>query len=360
MAVRASWPTMKIFNKNKGVLGSGTASERGIRFRYMIQEEAKKRATILDFWKKYGLEATKEAFKVSERTLFRWQDNLKKNQGKLETLNNQSRAPKTKRVRRTSEALQARIIYLRTIHPRIGKSKLNHLLNKEGFCTKESTIGRILNDLKKKGLLPVYNKVSMYARTGSVVVNTHVYKKKLRRPKDLDECVQVDTVVRFVDGIKRYIVTAINTKNRFAFAYTYTNHTSLSASDFIKKLQASSPFSITHIQTDNGSEFAYHFRDYLEKQNIIHYHIYPRSPNMNAYIERFNRTLSEEFIKYNRVTLAHDLELFNQKLIDYMIYYNTERPHHSLSLLSPLEYIMSTRYENCQSGWTYTCYWQIV
>jgi hypothetical protein len=187
---------MKIFNKNKGIAGIGIVKERGVRFRYMIQEEAKRRVTVLHFWKKYGLEATKEAFKVSERTLFRWQYNLKKNQGKLEALNNQSRAPKTRRVRRIDEVLQSRIIYLRTIHPRIGKSKLNHLLNKEGFTTKESTVGRILNDLKKKDLLPTYNKVSLYARTGSVLVNTHVYKKKLRKPKDVDECVQVDTVVR--------------------------------------------------------------------------------------------------------------------------------------------------------------------
>jgi transposase InsO family protein len=320
----------------------------------MIQEEAKRRATILNFWKKYGLEATKEAFKVSERTLFRWQKKLEEKGGKLEALNNHSRAPKTRRVRRTSEVLQSRIIYLRALHPRIGKAKLTPLLKKEGHKVTESTVGRILTDLKKKDLLPTYGKVSLSAKTGRIIVDTHVYKKKLRKPKGLDECIQVDTVVRFVDGIKRYIVTAINTKNRFAFAYTYTNHLSLAASDFIKKLQASAPFPITHIQTDNGSEFAYHFRDYLEKQNIIHYHIYPHSPNMNAYIERFNRSLSEEFIKWHRATLAHDLLLFNQKLIDYMIYYNTERPHHSLSLLSPLEYIMSNLPVDCQSGWTYT------
>lgn len=354
MAVQVSLGTMKIFNKNKGVLGSGIASERGIRFRYMIQEEAKRRARILDFWKKYGLEATKEAFTVGERTLFRWQEKLEKKEGKLEALNNQSRAPQNRRTRRTPSVLQERIIQLRTLHPRIGKSKITPLLKKEGHKVTESTIGRILDDLKKKDLLPTYNKVSLSAKTGRIIVDTHIYRKKLRKPKELDECVQVDTVVRFVDGIKRYIVTAINTKNRFAFAYTYTNHSSLAASDFMMKLEASAPFPITHIQTDNGSEFAYHFRDYLEHHNIIHYHTYPRSPNMNAYIERFNRTVSEEFIKWNRITLAHDLSLFNQKLIDYMIYYNTVRPHHSLSLLSPLEYIMSTRYENCQSGWTYT------
>ena len=78
MAVQYPWHVMKIFNKNKGLAGISIARERGVLFRYMIQEEAKRRARILEFWKKYGLEATKEAFKISERTLFRWQSTLKK------------------------------------------------------------------------------------------------------------------------------------------------------------------------------------------------------------------------------------------------------------------------------------------
>lgn len=354
MAVQYPLGLMKIFNKNKGLDGVGTALERGVRFRYMIQEEAKRRAKILAFWKRYGLGATKEAFNVGERTLFRWQMELHKMDGKLEALNNLSRAPHTRRTRRIDGHLERRIIELRTEHVGMGKAKLNHLLKKEGFTVTESTVGRILNDLKKRDLLPTYVKVSLHAKTGKVTVQKPIQRKKLRKPKDLDECVQVDTVVRFVNGIKRYIVTAINTKNRLAFAYTYTSHTSASAADFIRKLQVSAPFPVTHIQTDNGSEFAYHFRDYLEQAGIVHYHIYPRSPNMNCYIERFNRTLSEEFIRYHRTTLAYDITLFNSKLIDYMVYYNTIRPHYSLSLLSPVEYIVSTLTEDCQSGWTYT------
>ena len=46
MAVQYPWHTMKIFNKNKGLEGIGIAQERGVRFRYMIQEEAKRRAKI--------------------------------------------------------------------------------------------------------------------------------------------------------------------------------------------------------------------------------------------------------------------------------------------------------------------------
>lgn len=43
----------------------------------MMTKEAKERVKILDFFDKYGLSATKEAFGVSERTLYRWKAALK-------------------------------------------------------------------------------------------------------------------------------------------------------------------------------------------------------------------------------------------------------------------------------------------
>ncbi len=63
---------------------------------------------------------------------------------------------------------------------------------------------------------------------------------------------------------------------------------------------------------------------------------------MNAHIERFNRTLSEDFISLNRPLLRDDLHAFNEKLVDWLIWYNTIRPHESLGMLSPLRYIVST------------------
>jgi len=36
----------------------------------MISDKAKRKAKILAFWEKYGLEATKEAFNVSRSILF--------------------------------------------------------------------------------------------------------------------------------------------------------------------------------------------------------------------------------------------------------------------------------------------------
>ena len=72
---------------------------------------------------------------------------------------------------------------------------------------------------------------------------------------------------------------------------------------------------IKTIQTDNGSEFAKNFHNFCLKENITHYFTYPRSPKMNAHIERFNRTLQEEFIFQNNYKMLN-LKEFNDDLIE--------------------------------------------
>ena len=123
----------------------------------------------------------------------------------------------------------------------------------------------------------------------------------------------------------------------------------------MQKFKTVAPVSLTHVQTDNGSEFEKHFHLYLEQSGITHFNTYPRCPKMNSEIERFNRTLSDAFIKQNRLLLAYDTNAFNEKLIDWLLWYNTRRPHWSLGLVSPLRYIVSTLAEpECHMLWTDT------
>lgn len=225
---------MRIRSNLRGTRGFVTAYNRLIRFRYMISEKAKDRVKILAFWERHGTNATTEAFEVSKRTLERWQKVLNESQGKLEALNPKSTAPNRRRSRRTPSVVTDQIIELRTAHPRLGKDKLHALLVKEGYAGSISTVGRILNDLKKQGLLPDPKPLSFYAKGGIHRQKTKLYKKKLRRPQSV-RVLELDTVVRFIDGTKRYILTAIDTETRSAFAGVYTNHGSLSASDFLKR-----------------------------------------------------------------------------------------------------------------------------
>lgn len=218
-----------------------------------------------------------------------------------------------------------------------------------------STVGRILNYLKHKGVLPNPKKLSYYARSGKLHERKQVKKrKKLRSKAHKGTLVKADSIVRFHNGIKRYLVTAIDTESKFTFAYAYKNHSSGATTDFMKKLKSVSPVEIKHIQTDNGSEFEKHFHLYLSQNNIIHFNTYPRCPKHNSEIERFNRTLSDAFIKRNINLLAYDIDAFNEKLIDWLLWYNTRRPHWSLGLISPMRYIYNTLPEKSHMWWTST------
>ena len=346
---------MAYFNKFRGTKGFISTWERVIRFRYMITEEAKKRARILTFWEKFGDQATSEAFKVSRRTLFRWQKNLQHHLGKLEGLNPKSTAPQIRRKRVVLNLITHRIIELRTLHPRLGKDKIYVILKREGYSGSVSTVGRIIFDLRNTGKLPNPKRLAVSGKTGRLLERKlKKYKKKLRRPKGY-RVLEVDTVVRFVDGKKRYIVTGVDTEKRQAFAACYTNHGSYSASDFLTKCQAVLPDCPRAVQTDNGSEFALHFDRACQKLKLERFHTYPRSPKMNAHVERFNRTLEEEFLIYHRALMRDDVKSFNNKLIDWLLWYNGERPHHSLGLLSPFQAMMKElQPQECQMWWTGT------
>ena len=61
---------------------------------------------------------------------------------------------------------------------------------------------------------------------------------------------------------------------------------------------------------------------------------------MNGKIERYNRTIQEEFADWHLDDLAYDLKRFNNDLMDWLLWYNTKRPHWSLNLLSPMQYLL--------------------
>ena len=75
---------MRQFNIFRGTKGWLWLYERGIRLASMHNlKEAEQRMRTLIFWEKYGDQATQEAFKVSRRTLYRWQEALRRNEGKI-------------------------------------------------------------------------------------------------------------------------------------------------------------------------------------------------------------------------------------------------------------------------------------
>lgn len=342
-----------------------------LRYRYMITEKARERARILIFWEKHGLLAALDAFPVKRSTLYAWKKQWERGGKKIDALNEYSRVPHTKRKRLWPLEILEELRRLREIHPNLGGEKLSPLLNV--FCAergllapKSRTIGNLIQDLG--GLRTFPRKISHFGK-----VKKANRQKALRKPKDFKpeypgHLVALDTVERFVDGCRRYVITFEDIYTRFSFAWATSSHASLAAKEFFELCIKVFPYSVDllYVLTDNGSEFKKHFAEELRRLHLVHFHTYPKTPKMNAHIERFNRTIQEEFVDYH-VWLLKNPDDFNRKLMDYLIFYNTERVHHAFkNKLSPVGFMLQWSNNNkiklpleSRIGLHYTFYAQV-
>ena len=313
------------------------------------KEIIEQRLQILEFYEEFGLEATRKAFNKSRSTIFLWKQKLARSGGKLSALAPGDRTPRHKRTRIVDPFVTRFIVDYRTNHPGADKTTITPALTRA--CQQagvrpvsESTVGRIIRDLKQKGKITRSVKVFLNGETGKLrFQKERSPRKRLRRkgfhasqPGDL---VEMDTISIFADGIKRYIFTAIDITTRFAFAYAYKSYSSTNGRDFLNKFTAVAPFPINRIQTDNGAEFLKHFAQSCKDNNLMHYFNYPRHPQSNGHLERFNRTVQEQFAHWH-IDYLDEPQDFNRCLMDYLIWYNTERPHRSIGKLPPLRYYL--------------------
>ena len=133
-------------------------------------------------------------------------------------------------------------------------------------------------------------------------------------------------------------MSVIDIYTKFAHVVNVDNLSSATARRVFGEFQELYPTSIHTVQTDNGSEFLKSFHEYLEEESIKHQFIYPKMPKINAFIERFNRTIQEEFILRND-EIYYDQKAFAKKLTEYLYWYNYKRPHASLHYMSPMTFI---------------------
>lgn len=296
------------------------------------------RVKVLEHKNQYGIESAIDAFGVGRSTIYLWQKKYRASRKLATSLSPKSTKPKRMRKSKISYLLVEEIARIRMKYPRMGKSKLKIFLDQ--YCEannldkiSESSIGRIIKRLKNSGKIPTYKRISYFARSDKFRNHANFSKQKLRRgsyyPKNPGELVQIDCVIKVKNGVKRYIVSAIDYVSSFAYSYAYKSLSSTATSDFMDKLITIAPFTISHIQTDNGGEFSKYFDEKLTKLGIVHFWNYVKKPIYNGKIERYNRTSQEEFIDPNIGILFEDINEFNQQLADWCIFYNTKRPHYS-------------------------------
>ena len=301
-----------------------------------------KRLEVVLFFEKYGLSPTLDAFKVSKSSIYLWRSVLKKWKYQTIFLVPKSTRPKNTRRMVVDSLILKFIKEIRENTCNLGKSKIKVLLDE--YC-KDNNIVPISESLVGK----IIKRNNWYfVRSSKVYHNPSAkhakIKDKERAPKGEailfpGQQVQIDSIARFDLNLKRYTITAVDLYSRFSFAYTYKSLSSKMALDFYQKLEKVAPFEIKAVKTDNGLEFERYFDSYLKENNISHFFSYPRTPKSNAFVERFNRTIQEEFVDRN-IDCIEDAETFNSKLVDYLIYFNSIRPHRSLDNLTPMGFLV--------------------
>ena len=146
---------MHQFNMFKDTKGFLSIADYVLRFTHMITNKAQHKARILTFWDLHGIDAACDHAQRSKSTLYRWKKQLEDSGGKLESLNDNRTNQAKKRKRIVDVRIEEYIINTRKKHPRYGKAKLTKDIKE--LCLvwgikapSESTVGRIIKDLKQK------------------------------------------------------------------------------------------------------------------------------------------------------------------------------------------------------------------
>jgi transposase InsO family protein len=311
------------------------------------------RLRVLNFWVQHGLEATMDAFEVSRRTLYGWKKAYLQAKGNTAALNNRSRAPVHRRQRQNwDKRVQQHLAWLRGQYPALGFEKLHIFLvdwcEPRGLdCPSVSTLRRWAKTDKR--IMPVKHRPAPSTR----IKPQGQRRPKGYRPKAPGECVGVDTIEihgsGIYSGLRRYVVTFKDMHSRFALGAAVPSKHARHTCKLWRIARACYPFKPQRVLSDNGSEFKAEFTQIVLDDGAVRWLTYPRCPKMNAHAERFNRTLQEEFIEFHKDLLFQDLDAFNDKLLDYLIWFNESRPHYALGLRSPMQFLAEEH--QCNMYW---------
>lgn len=349
---------------------SGMKTVYSMAYRRNLSDEAKAKLRCYELHKYHGLKTSQlaEIFGKDKSTIYRWVAQVKKalQSRRYQFLEPKSKKPnKTPRDKKITAEVAECILDVRGIY-KCGKDNIREYLKRDyGIEISSSTIGRYLNRLPKSKD-PKYfdlNKSKTKRKKRKDLVRLKDVVDSLERRAF--ERFQIDTKYWVVNGKTFYVVAAIDVVTRMAFARAYTSHSSNAARDFLRKLDYVFDISNTqaYVQRDNGSEFMAKFEQEAHNLGVTLITNYVRCPQMNGFVESFNKTLKNECLRYNSPDTVSEA---NDILKNYIIQYNFLRLHGELgretpfdryleiSSLKPIEWIRKMLPSLSQMLWTYS------
>ena len=272
--------------------------------RYIPHELKTKYYAVKLYRNGYPVSFVCRRYKISKASLMRWN---KKFDGSKKSLIDKSHRPLTPHPNsHTEEEIKWIKNYLRR-NPNISLCELYGKLRVEkGYCRHATSLFRFM---RKMGIYVNKEKKSKYK------------PKHYDTPKNIGVKWQMD--VKYVpkecytgkDKEKFYQYTMIDEASRERFIYPYKEQSSYSTVDFVKRAIVYFNYRPQIIQTDNGSEFTHtkktdrvHPLDVLlNKLNIKHQLIRPRTPRHNGKVERSHRNDQNRFYNFLKFYSYEDL-----------------------------------------------------
>ena len=277
-------------------------------------------------------------FGISRQTFYRWKRRFDHHD--LTTLEERSHRPRRIRQPTWTVELAGRVLALRKQYPRWGKDKLVVLLHREKRHVSTSMVGRILADLKRRGALhePPRPAVLLRAHRKLRKRPWAIRKPKYWRIEQPGDLLEIDTKeIRMRGGVILKHFSARDVVSRWDVVEVHHRATSLAAARFLDTLLDRMPFPVRALQVDGGSEFAAEFELACQHKELPLFVLPPKSPKLNAHVERSHRTHHEEF--YQVLADSDQPAVLNQQLRRWEQTYNCVRPHQALAYLTPLEFL---------------------
>jgi transposase InsO family protein len=248
----------------------------------------------------------------------------------------------------TSPEVVERIVALSLEHPAWGCVRLSEHLKLHGVSVSSPTIQSILI---KHGMASKFDrllKLQEQLAAEPVELSSEqilqiekanpCFRERHIESSRPGELLAADTFhVGTFNGIgKVYLHTVVDTYGSYAFGFLHTSKVPEAAvsvlhNDVLPFYQERS-LAVEAVLTDNGREFcgtpAHPFELYLALCDLEHRRTKVRHPQTNGFVERFQRTVKEEFFEVAlRETFYESGEALQADLDQWLLHYNTERPH---------------------------------
>jgi transposase InsO family protein len=255
--------------------------------------------------------------------------------------------PKSNPLTTPSEQVE-RILALSLEHPTWGCNKLCDSLALEGIKISYPTIQNILNKhemgtryerLLKLEERSLSHQIELSPQQVAWIEKANpCFRERHIESSRPGEVLSQDTFyVGVLKGVGRvYLHAVVDTYGSYAFGFLHTTKQPEAAlaviyNDVLPFYQDKG-LQVDAILTDNGREFCgkdtHPYELYLELNDIEHRKTQVRRPQTNGFVERFNRTVLDEFFRIAfRKKLYESVEVLQVDLDAWLVHYNTERPH---------------------------------